>query len=46
MPTGSMSTLIRSIRERLFVLDDDVEALPGHGPSTTIGYEKKYNPFL
>ena len=46
LPTGSMSTLIRSIRERLFVLDDDVEALPGHGPSTTIGYEKKYNPFL
>lgn len=46
LPTGSMGTLIRSIRDRLFVLSEDVEALPGHGPSTTIGYEKKYNPFL
>lgn len=46
LPTGSMRTLIQSIREKLFTLDDDVEALPGHGGSTTIGYEKKYNPFL
>lgn len=46
LPTGSMGTLIRSIKERLMVLSDDVEALPGHGPSTTIGDERKYNPFL
>jgi len=44
-PTGSMGTLVRSIRERLFVLPDDTRVYPGHGDSTTIGHEKKYNPF-
>lgn len=46
LPTGSMGTLVRSIREKLFILDDDVKALPGHGGETTIGWEKKYNPFI
>lgn len=46
LPTGSMGTLVRSIREKLFVLDDDVTALPGHGGSTTIGWEKQHNPFV
>ncbi len=46
LPTGSMHTLIRSIKDRLLVLDDDVEALPGHGPYTTIGEERQFNPFL
>lgn len=46
LPTGSMGTLVRSIREKLFTLDDDVKALPGHGGETTIGWEKKYNPFI
>lgn len=45
-PTGSMSTLVRSIREKLLVLPEEVIAYPGHGDSTTIGHEKKYNPFL
>lgn len=45
-PTGSMSTLVRSVRERLFVLPDDTKVYPGHGESTTIGHEKEYNPFL
>ena len=45
-PTGSMGTLVRSIREKLFVLPDDVQVLPGHEDMTTIGFEKKYNPFL
>ncbi len=45
LPTGSMSVLLRSIREKLFVLPDDTAVLPGHGDSTTIGQEKKYNPF-
>lgn len=45
-PTGSASTLIRSINEKLFVLDDDTKVYPGHGDSTTIGYEKENNPFL
>lgn len=44
-PTGSMSTLVRSIKEKLFVLPDETVVYPGHGDSTTIGSEKKYNPF-
>lgn len=44
-PTGSMGTLVRSIREKLFVLPEETTAYPGHGDSTTIGHEKKYNPF-
>ncbi len=46
LPTGSESTLIRSIKEKLMCLPDDVKVYPGHGDETTIGYEKKYNPFL
>lgn len=45
-PTGSMSTLVRSIKEKLFVLPDDTKVYPGHGERTTIGHEKEYNPFL
>ncbi len=44
-PTGSMGTLVRSIQDKLFVLPDDTRVYPGHGESTTIGHEKKYNPF-
>lgn len=43
-PTGSMSTLARSIREKLFTLPESTEVYPGHESSTTIGYEKRYNP--
>ena len=46
LPTGSTATLIRSINERLMVLDDDVKVFPGHGGSTTIGDERMNNPFL
>lgn len=45
-PTGSMGTLVRSIREKLFVLPDDTKVYPGHGESTAIGHEKECNPFL
>lgn len=45
-PTGSASTLIRSIEEKLFVLPEDTKVYPGHGESTTIGLEKKGNPFF
>ena len=45
-PTGSMSTLVRSVKEKLFVLPDDTKVYPGHGERTTIGHEKEYNPFL
>jgi hydroxyacylglutathione hydrolase len=46
LPGGDYQTLINSIREKLFVLPDDVKVYPGHGPATTIGFEKKNNPFL
>lgn len=42
-PTGSSSTLLASIRDKLFVLPDDVKVYPGHGESTTIGYEMVNN---
>ncbi len=45
-PGGSMPQLVRSIRERLFVLPDTTVVYPGHGSQTTIGHEKKYNPFV
>lgn len=44
-PTGNMSTLIRSIREKLFVLPPVVHVYPGHGMMTSIENEKKFNPF-
>lgn len=43
---GDFSTLMSSIREKLFALPDDTVVLPGHDVSTTIGYEKRYNPFV
>lgn len=46
LPGGDHQTLIRSILEKVFVLPDDVSVFPGHGPSTTVGYEKKNNPFF
>ncbi|MGR3318009.1 MAG: MBL fold metallo-hydrolase [Candidatus Anammoxibacter sp.] len=46
LPGGSYDTLINSVKEKLFTLDDKTKIYPGHGPSTTIQDEKKYNPFL
>lgn len=46
LPGGNHDTLINSIRTKLFTLPDAVTVYPGHGPSTTIGEEKKFNPFL
>ena len=46
LPGGSGETLLASIKEQLLCLDDDVVAYSGHGPETTIGAERKSNPFL
>lgn len=45
-PRGDHPALIRSIRERLFPLGDDVRFLPGHGPMSTFGAERRSNPFV
>jgi glyoxylase-like metal-dependent hydrolase (beta-lactamase superfamily II) len=45
-PQADEGLLIKSIREKLFKLSDDTVVYPGHGPSSTIGEEKKNNPFL
>ena len=46
LPGGNHEELLSSIRNKLFVLDDNMTVYPGHGPTTTIGYEKVHNPFL
>jgi len=45
-PNGDTEQLLQSIREKLFILPDETKVYSGHGPSTSIGHEKKYNPFL
>lgn len=45
-PKGDYQTLIRSIKERLLPLGDEVEFVPGHGPMSNFGEERRYNPFL
>lgn len=45
-PGGDHQTLLSSIREKLFSMDDDVRVYCGHGPETTIGVEKRTNPFV
>lgn len=46
LPGGSGRDLLTSIVTKLLVLDDDTVVLPGHGPRTTIGHERRTNPFL
>ena len=46
LPGGSFEVLSASIRQRLFTLGDDLRVLPGHGPETTIGIERRTNPFV
>lgn len=45
-PKGDQATLIHSIREKLFPLGDDITFLPGHGPTSTFGDERKNNPYV
>ena len=44
-PTGSGAALSRSLKEKLMCLPDEVKVFPGHGDSTTIGEERRYNPY-
>ena len=46
LPGGSLPVLLRSIRDKLFSLPENTKVYPGHGPQTTIGEEKRSNPFL
>ncbi|MDY0344700.1 MAG: MBL fold metallo-hydrolase [Lentimicrobium sp.] len=46
LPTGDFDTLMESIREKLFTLEDDYTVYPGHGPKTSIGFERQHNPFI
>ncbi|MCD8022875.1 MAG: MBL fold metallo-hydrolase, partial [Lachnospiraceae bacterium] len=44
-PPGSMGEMHRSLHEKLFLLPDETDVLPGHDSATSIGYEKRYNPY-
>ncbi|HHO55985.1 MAG TPA: MBL fold metallo-hydrolase [Trueperaceae bacterium] len=46
LPFGDHQQLLKSIKERLFVLPDDTNVYSGHGEGTTIAHEKEYNPFV
>ncbi|MBW3556976.1 MAG: MBL fold metallo-hydrolase [Actinobacteria bacterium] len=46
LPGGSFEKLMASMAEKILPLDDDIAVLPGHGQSTTIGHERRTNPFL
>jgi hydroxyacylglutathione hydrolase len=46
LPGGSYRQLIKSIKERILPYPDETNVFPGHGPPTTVGVERKYNPFL
>jgi glyoxylase-like metal-dependent hydrolase (beta-lactamase superfamily II) len=45
-PGGDWETLVKSIKEQVFTLPDDTRLLSGHGPETTVGEEKRSNPFV
>lgn len=46
LPGGDHQTLLNAIKKEMFSLPEDTKIYPGHGPMTTIGYEKEYNPFV
>ncbi len=46
LPEGDFSVIVKSIKEKLFALPDEIEVYPGHGGKTTIGYEKKFNDII
>lgn len=46
LPGGNHQLLLQGIQQKLYKLPDDTLLYPGHGPSTSVGYEKKHNPFV
>jgi len=46
LPGGNHQQLIQNISDKLFVLPDETKVYPGHGPATSIGFEKQHNPFF
>lgn len=46
LPTGDEETLIRSVKNKIYTLDDEIIIHPGHGEQTTVGYEKKFNLYI
>ena len=46
LPTGVEMTLVKSVKEKIYTLDENINLHPGHGEKTTIGYEKKFNFFI
>ncbi|MEM6829990.1 MAG: MBL fold metallo-hydrolase [Bacteroidota bacterium] len=46
LPGGNHEDLIRNIKEKVYTLPEQVTIYPGHGPKTTVGYEKRHNPFV
>lgn len=46
LPGGSYEDIIKSIKNKILPLADNVQLLPGHGPATTVGWERRRNPFL
>ena len=46
LPSGNLSLLMEGIRKKLYTLPDKTVVYPGHGPETTIGFEKENNPFV
>ncbi|HEY8783122.1 MAG TPA: MBL fold metallo-hydrolase [Mucilaginibacter sp.] len=46
LPGGSFTQLINNIKQKVLTLPDDCKVYPGHGPETTIGFEKQTNPFI
>jgi hydroxyacylglutathione hydrolase len=46
LPGGNLRTLMQSIQDRVFKLPDETVVYPGHGPKTTVGYEKMHNPYV
>ena len=46
LPGGNHDDLLQNIQNKVYILPEEVTIYPGHGPTTTIGHEKKYNPFV